>query len=462
VVKLDYHRVLRITVLALSLAVITFLAWTLGQRSQTQHLTLAAGASSGESYILSHALKTVVERHDSRIRITLLETGGTVENLKLLQDGKAQLATAQADVLAGAGARSVAVLWDDTFQLLVHENSAAKSFVDLRGQRIALAQSGGQFQSFQRVAEHFGLHPQDFQFTGANDASALDAFVNGRADAIFRVRAIGDPSIAQLVQTGKVRFLSIEQAAAMKIRYPAFESAQIPVGAYLGNPPVPAQDFATVAVQRTLLASDGASATAVRAVTAALMERRQEIMQEIPPAMTEVRLLVLQARRPQPQTGLGPPLHPGALSFYDKDRPSFLQSHADYVGLILTIALMAGSWIWELKRWVQRQQKNQADAYSNRVVALMSGIQEIHSLPPLEEIWRQLLAIFTEAVRDLDADKLSEESFNSFRAILQVGMDVTKERRALLTSSSSGSWPGADDKLTLPLFGQHSQANFDT
>ena len=247
------------------------------------------------------------------------------------------------------------------------------------------------------MAEHFGLHQADFQFVGASDESAFDAFLNGRADAIFRVRAIGDPSIEQLAQSGKVRFLPIEHAAAMKIRYPAFEAALIPIGAYLGNPPVPAQDFPTVAVERTLLARDNANAAAIRAVTGVLIERRQEIMEEIPASMTEVRLLVVQARRPHPQSGLGPALHPGALSFYDKDKPSFLLAHADYVGLIMTVGLMAGSWIWELKRWMQRQQKNQADQYSKRVVALISGVQEMNSLPPLDETWRELLKILSRS-----------------------------------------------------------------
>jgi hypothetical protein len=162
-------------------------------------------------------------------------------------------------------------------------------------------------------------------------------------------------------------------------------------------------------------------------------------MDEIPAKMTEVRLLLVQTRRPQPQSGLGPALHPGALSYYDKDKPSFLLAHADYVGLILTVGLMAGSWIWELKRWMQRQQKSNADEYSNRVVALIGGVQEVNSLAPLDETWRELLKILTAAVRDLDADKLSEESFNSFRVILQIGMEVTKERRALLSSMSNAT-----------------------
>jgi uncharacterized protein len=238
------------------------------------------------------------------------------------------------------------------------------------------------------------------------------------------------------VQSGKARFLPIDHAAAMRIKYPAFNAAQIPQGAYSGDPAVPAQDFPTVSTQRTLLARDDANATAVRAVTAALIERRHEIMQEIPASMTEVRLLLVQTRRPELTTGLGPVLHPGALSFYDKDKPSFLLAHSDFVGFIMTVALMAGSWIWELKRWMQRQQKDKADEYSNRVVALIGKVQDVHSLEALDEAWRDLLKTLTEAVHDLDADTLSEESFNSFRSILQIGLEVTKERRALLMAGS--------------------------
>ncbi len=433
--KLDFNRVLRTALIVVSVGLVACLAIGVWQGSKREHLTLAAGAPSGESYILGHALKTVVERHYPKIRIDLLETGGTVENLKMLEDGRAQLAAAQSDIPPGPKARAVAVLYDDTFQLLVPENSQIQSLSDLQGRRIALAQSGGQFQSFLHVADHFGLHQTDFQFVGTSDEAAGEAFLKGGADAIFRVRALGDPSIQQLAQSGKVRFLPIAHAAAMRIKYPAFEAAVIPEGAYLGNPPVPSQDFPTVAVQRTLMARDNASATAVRAVTEALIERRQEMMQEIPASMTEVRLLLVQTRRPEPRSGLGPALHPGALSFYDKDKPSFLLAHADYVGLILTVGLMAGSWIWELKRWMQRQQKDKADQYSNRVVTLISGVQDVTSLETLDAAWRELLKILTEAVHDLDADTLSEESFNSFRAILEIGLEVTKERRALLVST---------------------------
>jgi uncharacterized protein len=439
--RLDINRVAQVTLFVFTVGLVGFLGILWLRQSRTQTLSLAAGASSGESYILSSALKTVVERHYPRIRLNVLETGGTVENLRMLEAGQAQLATAQADIPTGPEARAVAVLYDDAFQLLVPRDSPVKSLVELRGRRIALAQTGGQFQSFLRVVEHFGLGQQDFQFVGSDDQAAAEAFRHGQADAIFRVRAIGDPSVQQLVQFGNARFLPIEHATAMKIRHPAFGPATIPEGAYSGSPAVPAQDIPTVAVHRTLLARDTANQEAIRAITEVLLSRRQEIMEQIPAKLTEVRLLLVQVHRPDAQTGLGPAVHPGALAFYDKDKPSFLMAHSDFVGLMLTVGLMAGSWIWELRRWVQRQQKSNADKYSNRVVDLISHVQEIQSLPPLEKTWGELLQILTEAVRDLDADKLSEESFNSFRVILQIGMEATRERRSMLLACGLAQEP---------------------
>ncbi len=85
---------------------------------------------------------------------------------------------------------------------------------------------------------------------------------------------------------------------------------------------------------------------------------------------------------------------------------------------------------------IQSQQKNAADQYSNRAVALMGSAQEANSMESLEDIWNELLGILTAAVHDLDADKLSEESFNSFRSILQIAMDVTRDRRAILSPAN--------------------------
>src|SRR5262249_51300691 len=106
-----------LALLSLILAVVVGL--TLYRRNQKYDLTIAAGARSGESFALAQALKPVAERHHPRLQIAARETGGTAENLDLLERKEAQLAAAQADVPAGPSTRLVALLYVDVFQLLV-------------------------------------------------------------------------------------------------------------------------------------------------------------------------------------------------------------------------------------------------------------------------------------------------------------------------------------------------------
>lgn len=267
---------------------------------------------------------------------------------------------------------------------------------------------------------------------GATDDAADEEFLARRADAIFRVRALSNPSLQHLVQIRNVRLVRIEHAAGMKINQPAFEPTVIPAGAYQGNPAVPPEDLPSIAVHRTLLASSHVDDEAIRAITGVLLDRRQEIAEEIPEHVAEVRLLLAHVRRPDAQAGLGPALHPGASKFYEKDKPSFILAHSDYIGLLLTVLVMVSSWIWELKAWLQRQQKNVADEYSNRVIVLMNAARQAKSHYDLEEIRGELLGVLNSAVGDLDKDKLSEESFHSFRAILQIGLEVVRDSWAVL------------------------------
>lgn len=415
---------------------------------KTYHVTVAAGNPTGESYVISSALKTVVEQHHPRIRVTILETGGTTENLRLLEQGKADIATAQADVTAGPSERLVANLYQDAFQLLVRSDSGVREFIDLRGKRIALPQTGGQFESFLSVAEHFGLKGSDFRFVGEDDRSSDQALIDGKTDAAFRVRALGDNSIQQLVQSGRIRLAQIEQAAAMRIRWNAFEPSVIPMGAYLGNPPIPERDLATVAVMRTLVAHRNVPEQVVNAITETLMERRRELVHVIPEDFKLIRPLLAQISPPSQDRGLAPALHAGAREYYDKNKPSFLQKNADYVALILTVVLLVASWVWELKRWVERSQKDRADHYIHDVVELMNRAQRCEETIALEELRQRLYAILTEAVVALDNDQLSEESFQSFRGVWQIVRDVIGERsRYLVTESAAESTFPPDNGL---------------
>lgn len=391
------------------------------------HLTLAAGDKTGESYIIGEAIKKVIERR-TNIQIQVEETRGTTENIEMLSAGKAQLAMAQVDVAAEeigninsqskANARTVALLYKDTFQLVV-KNPQINQFVQLKGKTIALAATGGQYQSFLTVAKHFGLSEKDFKITGLdssgkpipgyNDQFADKDFRENKADAVFRVRAIGNKSLANLVNNYQGKLISIPQAEAMKIKQPAFEPAIIPQGAYRGDYPVPNTNLPTVAISRLLLANDQVDANVVSKLVQTIYENRQEIANEIPLDHAEVKPLISSISRPKENSGIDIFLHPGAVAFYDKDKPSFIQEHADYFGLLLTIFLLAFQWIHQLKLWIEKSKKNEADEYIKSAISLMKAGQY-----QLEDRQKILDKTFDEAAKALIDERISQESFRTF------------------------------------------------
>ena len=437
--KLIAGRIVIVILALVSIALLGTGASIAYKRFKTNTIAIAAGSSKAESYVMMQALKTVVERHYPRLKLTVQETGGTSESLQHLDRGESQLAAAQADVPAGPSATAVAVLFEDNFQLLVHKASPITQFTDLKGKKIGLARTGGQFRSFLFVAKHFGLREADFTFVGGDDESGDLAFARDEADAIFRVRGLHNAAITQLATGGNATFIPIEHASAMHVDSSAYKPTTIPKGAYLGNPPVPAVDLATVATDRLLLARADVDDEVIASITQVLMENRQEISDAISNNEQAVRPLVSQVTQPVFRAGSGPPVHPGALAFYDRNRSSFVAGHADMLTLGLIAFVLAGLWISELRRSSSQNQKNRADDYNRKIVDLMAEAQTAASHEELDPIRTELMTVLATAIQDLDMNLLSERSFQSFHTVWQVAMDVIRDGKSALAAPPSSA-----------------------
>ena len=90
----------------------------------THELAIAAGAPKSDAYILVQALKTVMARQNPPVRIVLVSTAGAADSLDRLQRGAVQLAVSKSDADTPPAARTVTILWEDIFQILVRSGSA--------------------------------------------------------------------------------------------------------------------------------------------------------------------------------------------------------------------------------------------------------------------------------------------------------------------------------------------------
>jgi hypothetical protein len=236
----------------------------------------------------------------------------------------------------------------------------------------------------------------------------------------------------------------------MHAESPGDAPAVIPMGAYQGNPPVPPVDTPTIATERMLMARSDADGDAVFAITKTLMEDRQEIGNAISDENKSVRILVGEVRQPPMRTGLGPPVHPAALAYYDRDHVSYLAEHADIECLILAAFVLLWLWISELRRSGGLRQKAQGDNYNRKMVDLMAEARTAISEQNLALIDKQLTGMMATAIQDLDQDTLSGMSFQSFHTVWQVTSDVVKERRLALAKAAAP--PGLPVPAAKPRF----------
>ena len=396
-------------------------------RSQKRIYTLAiaTGGSQGEYYAFAQALAKVVARHQPQIQIEVIETEGSLENLELLSSERVQLALIQSDTIVSPSTKAIASLFPEIAHLIVTKESKIDSFSELKGKRIALMpKKSGSYQLFWSLSSHYGLSEQDFETVVYSPLQAHAALRERKVDALFRVIALGNPAIRQLLNHGQTKVVAIKQGAALQLFRPALFPSQIPQGTYNGAVPIPAEELPVVAVEAVLVTHEELAHSLVYEITRILFEARNELVkQNIQAAMIP---------KPLESSHLGLSFHQGAKTYYNQDRPSFLVEYAEPLGFLLSLSVLGISSIWQLKMWWQGRQKNRADLYNLEILQLIAQINGMEDLEQLIQLRCHLFEILDKVVIDLDRDRVSPESFQSFTFTWKVAMREVSHRETLL------------------------------
>lgn len=396
------------------------------------NLVIAAGARNSEGFRLVEAIAEVVSRHDSRLRIDVIETAGSLDNSRLIDEGYADLATLQADGSKSMSGRLIANLYAGAYHLIVRRSAEIESVADLEGKTIALPSKGSaQHTSFWFLANHYGLSESSMTALPMSNRAASWALISGAVDAVFRVRVPGDASINDLIEREDVALVPIEQAPALHLRKPAIQPGMIPRGTYRGHPPLPRRDLETASVGEWLVASSDLPSRVVYQITAILFERRRELI--------ELNPLASSITAPEARIGTHLPLHEGALKYYDREKPSVWNEQADFLRTLISLFAVFASMIFAFRNWLQSAQKNRADGYNQDLISLYETAKRGEQS---RGFYRDEIAnILIRVVDDLDNDRISRAGFDEFsftwQAVRQL-LDSLPNESEIESASSRG------------------------
>ena len=248
----------------------------------SDNLRLVTGGESGTYY----AFGSVIAQHatnNAGVNIVGLVGNGSQSNIFELDDGNAELAFCQSDVMAYAyngtnlfadtGAvncfSTVAALYTEQVQIVTLDDSI-KTVADLKGKNVSIGAAGsGVYFNAIDILGAYDLTEADIKPTYQSFGDSADALKNGQIDAAFIVAGAPTTAVTSLATTNDVFLVSLddEHIDALIEESPFYAKAVIEADTYGTD-----GDVTTVGVGAVLLARNDVSEDAVYALVADIFD----------------------------------------------------------------------------------------------------------------------------------------------------------------------------------------------
>ncbi len=285
-----------------------------------EFITIATGGTSGVYYPLGVALSQIDAKAIPSAKTTVQATKGSVENLNLIEAGRAEVGFSLGDSLSDAWKgdaeagfktplkklRTMAAIYPNYVQIVASADSGIKTLADLKGKRIAVgAPKSGTELNARAILKAAGLSYADFaKVEYLPFGESVELMKNRQLDATLQSAGLGVSSLRDLAATQKIVVVPIPAEVVAKVGDSAYQPGVIPANTYEGQ----AAEVPTAAIRNFLVTREGLSDEMVYQMTKAMFTHLPELVA----AHAAAKAINLQMAA----KGSPVPLHPGAEKYY--------------------------------------------------------------------------------------------------------------------------------------------------
>jgi len=295
-----------------------------GAQTKTVRLSIATGGTGGVYYPLGGGMASVISKYIPNTEATAEVTAGSVDNCKLLQTGKGDLALIMADIgydaLKGLGRfksgaiplRTIAVVYSNYMHFVTLDGSGINSVADMKGKRVSTGSPGsGTEVKTMRVLESYGINGEkDIKRERLGVAESAGALKDRKVDAFSWDGGLPTAAVLDLAATPgiKVRILTNgDHLGKLLQKYgPVYFNLSIPKTTYPGMN----ADAQVVCVANLLICHEKMDNGLAYNITKILIEHQPELVA----VHREARNLTLATAA----VGSSLPYHPGAIKYFQE------------------------------------------------------------------------------------------------------------------------------------------------
>jgi TRAP transporter TAXI family solute receptor len=286
-------------------------------------LTIATGGRGAVYFAYGQGVAEAVNDRLDGVEASVVSTPGSVDNLMMVGDGRAQLGFTLADSAALAfdgkapfttrqDVRALARLYDNYTHLVVRSNSAIRTVAELRGRAVSTGATGSGTELIaSRLLELSGIDETDgIRRRRLSIEESATALRDGEIDAFFWSGGLPTGAVSALAANTPIRMIDLASfVEPLRDRYGDFYSERsVPASAYGLRVQV-----ATVGVPNYLVVSATMDEGLAYHLTALLFSSRSTLVRAHE---------VAQQLDPRGAIATTPvPLHPGAMRYYRDVKP---------------------------------------------------------------------------------------------------------------------------------------------
>jgi TRAP transporter TAXI family solute receptor len=234
------------------------IAWQFVNPAPPRTLVIATGHADGAYYLFAQRYRELLAEND--IELEIRTTAGSIENLKLLQDGSASLAFVQGGTGAELDAHtftSLGSLYYEPLWVFYRGEQTLTRLSELQGMRIAIGAHGSGTHAIasQLLADN-SIDKGADTIRPIGGITAAEALLQGEADAMFLVAAPAAPLVQRLLHEQDIRLMSFARATAYTRLHPSLSAVTLPGGVIDLQANIPPGDTTLLAATANLVASE--------------------------------------------------------------------------------------------------------------------------------------------------------------------------------------------------------------
>ena len=293
-----------------------------GAQTKSLRLSIATGGTGGVYYPLGGAMAGIISKYIPNTEAAVKVTAGSVENCKLLQTGKADLAIITADIgydaLKGLGRfkgaavplRTIGVLYSDYMHFVTLDGSGIDSVPDMKGKRVSTGSPGSGTEIMtMRVLESYGVDGEkDIRRERLGVGESAVALKDRKIDAFAWDGGLPTAAVLELATTPGIKVKVLNNAdhldKLLRKYEPVYFKLPIPKTTYPGM----TDDADVVCVANLLVCREKMAAGLAYNILRVLVEHRTELVA----AHKEARNFTAATAT----AGSSLPFHPGAIKYF--------------------------------------------------------------------------------------------------------------------------------------------------